>query len=176
MKLDKGKRTVVAMLCLYICIGIVAVLLFARYGSKTSRLSNQVQYTFEDDGKAGAAVEVSGINVIGESGALEEPEPTPEITPEVTPEPTPEPLPDKVYYKFKVTTSIHHLRVRKEPDMDATILYYFEKGEEGYILENLGEWSLVTDGTRVGYCSNEYLNLTELTKDELPDFFPEEYK
>lgn len=175
MKLDKSKRTVVAMLCLYVVVGIVAMLLFARYGSKISNSnSSSVQYTFEDDGKAGDAVDISNVKVIGESGALEEPEEVVEAEPEPTPEPTPEP--EKVYYKFKVATSIHHLRVRKEPDMDATILYYFEKGEEGYVLQNEGEWSLVSDGKRTGYCSNEYLNLTEIEKEDLPEFFPEEYR
>lgn len=176
MKLDKSKRTIIGMLCLYVAIGIVAVIIFANFGSKTSRNRKAVSYSFEDDGKAGATVDIANVNVIGDSGVqeeevIEEPE-------EVIPEPTPEPVvePEKVYYKFKVATNIHHLRVRQEPDMDGKILYYLEKGEEGYVLLTDGDWSLVTNGTIVGYSANEYLELTEITEADLPDYFPDEYK
>lgn len=173
MKLDKSKRTVIAMLCLYLAIGIIAVVLFAFFGSKTSRKSATIEYTFEDDGKAGNSVELTSIKAIGESG-----EPTPAVTPEVTSEEEPETTPEveKAYYRFKVGTVVDHLRVRKDPGLDGKILNFFDKGEEGYILQMGEEWSLVSDGERIGYCSNEYLILTEISIDDLPDYFPDEFK
>lgn len=169
MKQDKKKRTIIAMLCLYLAAGIVAVLLFKTYGSKVSRKSEEVQYTFVDDGKAAEHVEIEAVGVIGESGALEEE--VVEEEPEVEEEPQ-----GKVFYKFVVTTQVNRLRIRREPNEDAKIMNYFNKGETGYILIKGSNWSYVTDGKKTGYCSNQYMNITEITEDELPDFYPDEYK
>jgi len=182
MKLDKSKRTILGMLCLYVAIGIVAIILFYIFGSKASRSGDgNVSYNFLDDGSAGSSVEVAGVTVIGDSGPLDvyEEEPEPEPEPEaVTEEPVeePEPLPTKQFYSFVVTTNINRLHVRLEPNMQSKILNYFDKGKEGYVLEPGDEWSLVTDGKITGYCSNAYLNMTEISVDDLPDYFPEEYK
>lgn len=178
MKLDKSKRTVLAMLCLYLAAGIVAVILFNVYGSKMSRKGDAVKYTFVDDGKVAEHVEIVSVNVLGESGAKEEIQPEEEVVEEqeALQEEVQEEPQGKKFYKFVVTTQVNRLRIRREPSEDAGILNFFNKGETGYILIKGENWSYVSNGKKQGYCSNEYMNLIEISKDELPDFFPEEYK
>ena len=179
MKLDKSKRTLLGLLCLYLAIGLVAVVLFFVFGSKSSRNGEgNVKYTFFDDGATGDAVKIANVNVIGEKGALVEPEPEPAPVVEKTPveEEAPVEEPEKHFYSFKVVTSIGRLHVRQEPDINAKIINYLPKGTEGYILKKGDEWSLVTNGEITGYSFNYYLDMTEISVDELPDYFPEEYK
>jgi len=170
MKNDKSKRTIFALLCLYIAIGIVVVILFSVYGSKISRHRLEVEYTFTDDGKVGEHLEADSVNVIGESGAKEE------AVEEVVVE-EPETVPqEKVFYKFTVTTEIHRLRIRRDPSLLGIIIGHLEKGEVAYVLEKGEKWSYITNGTYIGYCSNEYMDMTEISIDELPDYYPDEYK
>jgi len=170
------------MLCLYLAIGIVAVILFSVYGSKVSRSGKEVEYTFTDDGRAGERIEGNTISVIGEAGANDTAEAAEEEPEEIVEEKTvveeeTEPVTEeKHFYKFNVTTQIHKLRIRKEPSLDGKIISHLNKGEVGYVLEKGEEWSYITNGKATGYCANEYMDMTEISIDELPDYYPEEYK
>ncbi|MBE5826541.1 MAG: SH3 domain-containing protein [Butyrivibrio sp.] len=74
------------------------------------------------------------------------------------------------YFRFKVSTSVHALNVRTEPGVGSEVRYQLEKGTEGYILKPGNEWCLVAVGDDLrGYCSTEYLDITEISKEEFPE-------
>ena len=72
------------------------------------------------------------------------------------------------YYRFKVTGITTILRVRESGSMDAKVIAKFKNGREGYVLEKGEEWSKIVtkEGTFTGYCYNDYLEFTEIKKEE----------
>jgi len=175
-KPEVKKWTIIGMLCLYLALGLIAILVFYFNGSVITKKSD-VEYSFFDNGSLSNDVDVKSVNVLGESGAMIEQaeEVDTEEEPVATIEEEPA-LPEKKFYKFKVTTQVNRLRVRKEPSDQAKILNYLDKGSEGYVFEVGDEWSLVSNGKVEGYSYNEYLDMTEVSLDELPDYFPKQYK
>ena len=83
----------------------------------------------------------------------------------------PEPVAEtKQYYSFVTTNRYQILHVRETPDMNGKILARLEPGTRGYVLEHAPEWSLIVTGDNIkGYSYNQYLDLTEITPEELPE-------
>ncbi len=72
------------------------------------------------------------------------------------------------YYKFKVINIDSTLRVRDKGSFSGKVIARFKNGREGYVLEKGEEWSKIVtkEGTFTGYCYNDYLEFTEISKDE----------
>lgn len=84
---------------------------------------------------------------------------------------TDEPQPDSniKYYTFKVVTEKYNLRLREEPSSSAPIPEMMKKGETGYVLKTGDVWTKVyTELGNIGYCSSQYLELTEVEKSDYP--------
>ena len=82
-----------------------------------------------------------------------------------------EPQPDSniKYYTFKVVTEKYNLRLRDEPSSSAHISEMMKKGETGYVLKTGDVWTKVySELGNIGYCSSEYLELTEVEKSDYP--------
>lgn len=79
------------------------------------------------------------------------------------------------YFKYTTTTTKTQLNFRKGPSEEAKIMYKLPQGTKGYVIMPGNEWCKVTMDLMgikdIGYCSKEYLDLEEVTKDD----FPEEY-
>ena len=118
-----------------------------------------------------AATVASSEEVAPEPEPVPEPEPEPEpvVQEPVKEEPVEEPAKIR-YFTFTVSTRSTVLNVRENPGMDATILKKLPKSAKGYILKPGAEWSLVRSekGTE-GYCSNEYMEITEVTAEDFPE-------
>ncbi|MCR4891525.1 MAG: hypothetical protein K5989_05030 [Lachnospiraceae bacterium] len=107
-----------------------------------------------DDNKEAAVSE----NTVAEA----EPEPEPEIT--IIPEEK-----EKHYYSFKAVTKKTKLHMREKPNINSKSVAKLASGATGYVLELGDEWSYVTTGKQTGYCSNEFLNFTEISEEEFPE-------
>ncbi len=94
-----------------------------------------------------------------------EPEPEPEI-PIISEEE------ETHYYTFKALTEKTKLHMREKPNVNSKSIAKLKSGTTGYVLELGDEWSYITTGDHTGYCSNDYLNFTEIPEEE----FPEELK
>lgn len=72
------------------------------------------------------------------------------------------------YYRFKVINIDSTLRVRDKGSFSGKVIARFKNGREGYVLEKGEEWSKIVtkEGTFTGYCYNDYLEFTEISKDE----------
>ncbi len=78
-----------------------------------------------------------------------------------------------VYYSFDTNHTKNKLRVRDKASLDGKVLEKLPLHSSGYVLEYDSEWcKVVTSSDTVGYCSTEYLNLTEVDESD----FPEEYR
>ncbi len=95
-------------------------------------------------------------------------EPEPDILPEEVSEPEeePEPVPEEHYYSFKSNNTDTRLRMREEPDESSRIVYELKPGTTGYVIELGDEWSKVSAYGNKGYCANEFLTMTEISKEE----------
>ncbi len=90
----------------------------------------------------------------------------------VAEEPADEENSDLRYFTFRINTQITILRLRKEPSEDAEILNKLERNAVGYVLKPGNEWCKVaTQSGNIGYCSTQYLALTEISKDRFPAEF-----
>lgn len=94
---------------------------------------------------------------------------------ETAEEPAQEPVeePDKVsenevkhYYSFKTNNKDTILRMREKPDLSSRVVYELKPRSTGYVVELGDEWSKVSCYGNEGYCSNEFLVMTEITKEE----------
>ncbi len=71
------------------------------------------------------------------------------------------------YFAFTaVTESSKHLNIRADADVRAKVVGSIPQGDTGYIIETGDEWSKVCYKGREGYCSNEYLSLKKISKEE----------
>ncbi|MCR4909369.1 MAG: SH3 domain-containing protein [Lachnospiraceae bacterium] len=129
----------------------------------------------EEDSEAGEAkTMVMGDegNITVQSGVLAEPSETaesPDITEEEPSEEPSEKTESKKYYRFKTINTEGGLRIREEPDVNSKSIYRLPPGSEGYVLELGDDWSYVAAEDHVGYCSNEFLSLTEIPEEEYPE-------
>ncbi len=84
-------------------------------------------------------------------------------------EETPEPENETKYYSFTSINSTTILHMREEPDLKAKSIYQLKPGTKGYVMELGDDWSRVYAKGEVGYCSNEFLSLTEISKEDIPE-------
>jgi len=75
------------------------------------------------------------------------------------------------YYSFITTNHDTILNVREKPDINARKIQKLRPGQKGYIIELGDEWSYVSvpEGNIYGFCSNEYLSMTEIPEGEYPE-------
>ncbi len=104
-------------------------------------------------------------NIEVQSGVLAEPAPD-----AAADEDTQEPAePPKKYYRFTTINTDGGLRIREEPDVNSPSIFELPPGSEGYVLELGDDWSYIAADEHVGYCSNEFLSLTEIPEEEYPE-------
>lgn len=80
-------------------------------------------------------------------------------------EPAPEPEVEVHYYSFKTNNTDSILRMREGPGEEYAVKYELKPGSTGYVIELGDEWSRVMVSGVEGYCSNEYLTMTEITEE-----------
>ncbi|MBQ9590479.1 MAG: SH3 domain-containing protein [Butyrivibrio sp.] len=149
------------------------------FGAETATLTDTVigntelASNLEKSDVIDASTESSSLEVkveVKENSATEEfsnePEANAEASVEISIE---EPESNIKYYKFKVVTEKYNLRLREEPSSSAHISEMIKKGETGYVLKTGDVWTKVyTELGNIGYCSSEYLELTEVEKSDYP--------
>ncbi len=77
---------------------------------------------------------------------------------------------DEKYYTFVSNNTSTTLNMRKEPDIDSTVVYRIDPGSKGLIIELMDEWSKVEINGNTGYCANEFLTMKEVTKEDYEEF------
>ena len=108
--------------------------------------------------------------VIAEPEPEPEPEAEPEPEPEAEPEPEPEPEPEKIYFGFTVKSGKTHVRVRQSSSRNSSIVGQLNSGDKGYVIKEDGSRTKIVmeDGT-VGYVYNEYITVSEIPIDDVPE-------
>ena len=149
------------------------------FGAETATLtdtvigSTELASNLEKSDVIDVSTESSSLEVkveVKENSATEEfsnePEANAEASVEISIE---EPESNIKYYKFKVVTEKYNLRLREEPSTAAPVPEMMKKGETGYVLKTGDDWTKVyTELGNIGYCSSEYLELTEVEKSDYP--------
>jgi len=174
-KKDNTKRILTAALLAYLALGIIVGMIFYDKGV-FERKNSAIVYNFEQDTSNGLDipnVSILAENELGDSHDAAETVSANEDTEAQEPVATEE---AKKYYSFKVHTEVQKLMIRENPSLLAKIIAKMPKGTNGYVLEYGEDWCLVTDGTTKGYSYTEFLDLTELDPNNLPEDFPEEYR
>ena len=127
----------------------------------------------EGEGAASATVEYADLTEESTEAVEEETEEAVETAEAEEPaaeEPVPEAEPvedDQEYLSFvAVTEASRNLNIRAEASTRAKVVGAIPHGETGYILEAGDDWSRVCYKGREGYCSNEYMNLKKISKEE----------
>ncbi|MCR5594711.1 MAG: SH3 domain-containing protein [Lachnospiraceae bacterium] len=182
--MKRNTKIFIALCAFYVLVALLALLLL-----------NGTDSVFNRDGSSpGAKPSVMSQTIIGE---VQEPETEPEPVAEEVSEPeetepvetqTEEAVEEEVtepeatepeeetypirYFTFITDTKNTILRLREEPSETATILNKLSLQTPGYILKPGNEWCKVVMPTgTVGYCSTEYLLITEVTEDTYPAEF-----
>ncbi len=113
---------------------------------------------------------------IAEEPVVEEPvveEPVveePAVEEEAVQEEPVEEEPSLRYFTFETNTQTANLRLREKPLLDSTVVSKLKKGSKGYVLKPGNQWcKVVTEYGLEGYCSTEYLILTEVTAEDFPE-------
>ena len=105
-----------------------------------------------------------------------------EATEEVVEEPPVEEVAvddSKVYTAFDLVHCNGVVNVRSTPtsENNSNIIGKMQKGESGYILENVDDaWILVVTENVQGYIAKKFVDEREVTGAELEDYFPAEYR
>lgn len=168
------KKVTIIVLTIYIVLGIITAVIYALFGSFLSKRDERVvEYTI-DSGES-EAISANQETALSADAVLEN-------TQEETTEENAEALEETVspldadiethYYKFKAATEKTRLNIRREASDTAKIVGHFRRDEVGYVLEKGDDWSLVTNGDKTGYVSNEFVEFIEISQEEYPD----EYK
>lgn len=164
----------------YIIVAVVALGLIKgdeRLFETGSMFDGYDSLVFRDKENTGATVEYSDLTEESTEAVREETEEAVETAAyEETVEEEPaeeepseeEPEEDtQEYFAFTaVTESSKHLNIRADADLRAKVVGTIPHGDTGYILETGDEWSKVCYKGREGYCSNEYLSLKKISKEE----------
>ncbi len=196
MEKHAAKKILEIVTLFYILVSVLAVAILSLSGSIFAKrgetnLTEYFQGIFGDeDNAAEEAVndippedKLQGMDALNSSAT--EPEPMVETEPEPVPEPEPEPEPlpepedtvsedsvseneaeEEHYYSFKSNNTDTRLRMRAEPDEKAKVVYELKPGTTGYVIELGDEWSNVCAYGNKGYCANEFLTMTEISKEE----------
>lgn len=87
---------------------------------------------------------------------------------------TSEPDDGTVYYAFSVNKNVSAVRIRESEGRNSSIVGRVSSGDKGYILEKGDTRSKIVteDGSITGYIYNEYIQISEIPKEE----YPEEYR
>ena len=175
----------IGALVFYILCAILGIAVFSTLGTFVGYRIPPM-YSLIDAGKA-ERTSTAGQQIVGNVTSLnsvsydfdepkEEYAPTDEVpeeeyTEEVPEEQEPyeEPVPEEHFYSFTSINSTTILHMRKEPSMDSPVIAKLKPGTKGYVMEPGDDWSRVWAEGKVGYCSNEFLSLTEISKDEIPE-------
>lgn len=161
--MNNTQKQIVITLVFFIVLGIAACVIYfagilpsSTAASGISGVSNMVIGSVD-------APAVTTVSEPEEISSVSEPEPEPATETE--------PATDAVqYYSFVTTNRYQILHVRETPDMSGKILARLDPGTKGYVLEYGPEWSLIVTGDNIkGYSYNQYLDLTEITPEELPE-------
>ena len=82
-------------------------------------------------------------------------------------EPEEIPAEKEEYFSFSVITGgAKNLNMREAPDINSKVVYVIPFTASGVVLEIGDEWSKVRCNGFEGYCSNELINMTEISKEE----------
>ena len=143
--MNKKQTSIFLVLILYVVIGLVAACLLFFMGT-----GRRHQSAFSP-----ASIEAAEKKYIVE----EKVEEVPVIVEEK----------EKVSY-FKVTTTnrFSPLNVRIAPGLFSEIIGKLNPRSEAYVLEKGEEWSKIKTDTVEGYCSNQYLDFQEISKEDFP--------
>lgn len=192
MEKSASKRILIVVTVFYIFVSVLAVAILSLSGSIFAKRgeTNLAQYFGGFFGSNEEAVEeavndtapedkLQGLDVLGtdepESSVMTEtePEPAPVEEPAVSSDTVSEDTvssdmvgEEEHYYSFKSNNTDTRLRMREEPDGDSRIVYELRPGTTGYVIEIGDEWSEVCAYGNKGYCANEFLTMTEISKDE----------
>lgn len=167
--MKKSQTLLVVVLLFYVSLGLATCIYYYFFGSPTSPVIVSIPSTLSDE----------VVGVITESNELEtsvETEPSTieeTVTVEETEASAEESIPETIYYSFKVINTTKRLHIRENPSLEANVLAKIPSKTTGYVLEKQDSWSHViieeADGTYIdGYAFNEYLDFTEIPKEELP--------
>lgn len=195
--MKKNQSTFTFVFSIYVITAIAAIAVFHHNGSYLSRKLDQKLVAEQESADAltqSPAEPVSSndtvVGIVDTPSIPEEiveevpnePEPEPEVVeePEDSPviqEPEEEPEPeiadtddDKVYYGFMVKPGTTLVRVRETSDPNGPILCRINGGDKGYVIEKGDKRShVVLDDGTVGYVFNAYLEISEISKDEVPE-------
>lgn len=82
------------------------------------------------------------------------------------------------FFTFKVNTKYTVLRLREEPSLEGNVIDRLLPGTTGYVLESGDEWCrvYVEQSDETGYVATEYIEVSEITKEELPEDIREQVK
>ncbi len=75
------------------------------------------------------------------------------------------------YYSFVTINVEQILYVRTQPGLDKKSIARLKPGTKGYVLQEGPNWCYILAGDIIGFSSTEYLELTEVPKEQ----FPQEY-
>ena len=195
MEKQSAKKLLVIVAVFYVATAVLAVCILNLSGSifagrgdmdmlgylKNMRGGDDKLVTDEAESVEGS-VKVEGLEALGsdekpavsEDAVYEEAatEPaTEEATEEtVVTEPASEPLEEEPveeehYYSFRTNNTDSILRMREGPGEEYRVIYELKPGSTGYVKELGDEWSKVIASGVEGYCSNEYLTMTEIAED-----------
>ena len=167
--MNNTQKQIVITLVFFIVLGIAACVIYfagilpsSTDASGISGVSNMVIGSVD-------APAVTTVSEPEEISSVSEPEPEPAAETEPVAETKPV-VETKQYYSFVTTNRYQILHVRETPDMNGKILARLDPGTRGYVLEHAPEWSLIVTGDNIkGYSYNQYLDLTEITPEELPE-------
>lgn len=182
-----NQRIFIFLMTFFTVVALGSLLFLSQTGSAFNRTNKSL----------GAETAVLTQTIINEpeeeAVAQPEPEPEPEIEapvvedtmasmaeasveeePESEPEPEPE-EPQIRYFSYKVDTMVTILRLREEPSEFSEVIAKLAKGGTGYVLVPGNQWcKVVSANGNVGYCSTDFLVLTEMTAEEFPEKYREQ--
>ena len=155
-----------------VCWGInVGKILYEDDAKKEEVLVEQYKESVEkeiDADKAIAGTDVEATEEVEEKEVVEEP-PVEEVAVDDS----------KVYTAFDLVHCNGVVNVRSTPtsENNSNIIGKMQKGESGYILENVEDtWILVVTENIQGYIAKKFVDEREVTGAELEDYFPAEYR
>lgn len=169
--MKSGSKKILFMIGVYVTITVVMFLIFGplRSSGSNSQIS-AVSASVSEERIIGDAY-ISSVSV-SVSEKVEEPEPVDE------PEPVKPEEPVIHYYHVKVQNAYPHLFIREGASKSYKVLGRLKNGREGYVLEKGDEWSKIftADEKLTGYCFNEYLEFTEISREEFPQKYVDQAK
>lgn len=164
--MNNTQKQILFTLAFFIVLG-AAVCVFFFYNSSSGTVT--VTGNPMEDTVIGS-VETPGIvTPVSDEPVSDEPSPA---EPETESSETESLQSDAACYSFVTTNRNQILHVRETPSMEGTVIARLAPGTKGYVLEYGPVWSLISTGTVKGYSFNEYLELTEID----PEDIPEEYR